>query len=80
MKLLNEAIADADEVEVDSLWAILKYKDFGVLRKLKCMALILDLDEEAVINEASKDESGRILDKETRNSIHESLIKKSKQQ
>ncbi len=79
MKTITETLIEADDVEVDALWAILKYKSIGILRKLKCISLILDLDEDQVIKESPKDSNGRILDKETRDSIHDSLIKRSKQ-
>jgi hypothetical protein len=79
MKTILEAVKDADEVEVDALFALLKYKSIGILRKLKCMALVLDINEETVLNEAPKDKEGRILDHETRHAIHNELIIISKQ-
>jgi hypothetical protein len=79
MKTILETIKEADEVEVDALFALLKYKSIGILRKLKCMALVLDIDEETVLNEAPKDKDGRILDHETRHAIHDELILVSKQ-
>ena len=79
MKTILEAIKDADEVEVDALFALLKYHSIGILRKLKCMALILDIDEETVLNEAPKDAEGRIFDHQTRHAIHDELIVVSKQ-
>ena len=80
MNNLLKAIESADEVEIDSLWAILKYKEIGILRKLKCMCLILDLYDEEVCPYAPRDAEGRILDHETRKSIHEVLLKVSKKQ
>jgi hypothetical protein len=77
MKTIIEAIKEADEVEVDALFSVLKYRQIGILRKLKCMALILDIDEDDVINEAPKDTSGRILDHVTRHTICDELIKAS---
>ncbi|MDB4314456.1 hypothetical protein N9955_00345 [bacterium] len=74
MKELFEAIKEADPVEVDTAWAVLKYKNIGILRKLKSLCLIFDLDEEGILDEAPKDESGRILDHETRHAIHDELI------
>ncbi len=82
MKTLLETIADADEVEIDTLWAILKYQEIGILRKLKCMSLVLGLEEDEVIQSAPADSNGRILDHETRKQIHEVLLavsQKSKQ-
>lgn len=80
MKKIIEAIKDADEVEIDATWAILKYQKIGILRKLKVLALIFDLDEEEVIAEASKDTEGRIFDHVTRHEIHDELIKISQKQ
>jgi hypothetical protein len=77
MKTILEAIKDSDEVEVDALFGLLKYSEIGIMRKLKCMALVLDLDEDQVLEEAPKDANGRILDHETRHAIHEVLLKQS---
>lgn len=80
MKTLAESIKQADAVQVDASWAILKYKSIGILRKLKCLAWVLDADEDAVLDEAPKDKDGRILDHETRHAIHDELILVSQQQ
>lgn len=78
MNTIIEAIKTADEVEVDAMFALLKYKSIGIMRKLKCMALVLDIDEDFVLQEAPKDAEGRILDHETRHAIHDELILVSK--
>ena len=80
MKQIIEAIKDADEVEIDATWAILKYQKIGILRKLKVIALIFNLDEDEVLGEAPKDSNGRILDHITRHQIHDELIKVSQKQ
>lgn len=81
MKTILKAISESEcEVEIDTLFAILKYKGLGVMRKLKCFALVLDLEEEMVLKEAPKDENGRILDRECRHSICDELIKVSQKQ
>lgn len=74
MKTILEAIKSADEVEVDAMFSVLKYRSIGILRKLKCMALILDLDEDVVLAEAPKDNQNRILDHESRHAICDALI------
>jgi len=79
MKELLNAIKDADKVQIDAAWAILKYKSIGILRKLKCLSWVLDVDEEDVLEDAPKDKDGRILDHETRHMIHDELIKVSQQ-
>lgn len=79
MKILTEAIKTADDVEVDTAWSILKYKEIGIKRKLLCMALVFGLEESDLIDVAPKDTDGRILDKATRTEIHDSLIKRSKE-
>lgn len=75
-KLLS-AIDGAKPEEIDTLWAILKYKEIGIYRKVKCMASVLHLNFETVVNDLPKDESGRILDYKTRHLIHDTLIKNS---
>lgn len=80
MKTLLEHIKLADDVQIDSCWAILKYKSIGILRKLKCLAWVFDLDEKEILNNAPKDKDGRILDHETRHQIHDELIKASQKQ
>jgi hypothetical protein len=80
MKTIIASIKLADDVQIDASWAILKYKSIGILRKLKCLAWVLDADEEEVIKEAPKDKDGRILDHETRHAIHDELIQISQKQ
>lgn len=76
-KLLTAISESEDLAEIDSTWAILKYKSLGIFKKLKCLALIYCLEESDVLDEAPKDSNGRILDKETRTAIHDTLIKAS---
>lgn len=74
MTKLLKRIESANEVEIDAMWAFLKYREFGILRKLKCFALVLGLDfEKDIMPEVLKDEEGRILDKDTRHAIHDTL-------
>lgn len=79
MKQLLECIAECDSVEADSCWSIIKYKDLGIKRKLLCFCLIFGLETDEILDSAPKDSDGRILDKITRTSIHEVLIKRSKE-
>tara|TARA_Y100001951_G_C11108091_1_gene165880 strand:- start:73 stop:321 length:249 start_codon:yes stop_codon:yes gene_type:complete len=78
MKTLKTAINRAGEEKIDGLWAILKYREIGIMRKLKSMSALLGLREEEVISEAPQDENNRILDYTTRQEIHETLLEASK--
>lgn len=75
--LLKNLINQIDDTGLDALWAILKYKEIGILRKVKCMAYILNVSADELINQLPQDE-GRLLDKPTRTQIHEHLIARSK--
>ena len=72
-----DAIKTASPVQVDTLWSILKYKEIGILRKVKCMSEVLHLNTGAVIDELPTDDEGRVLDYKTRHMIHDVLIKVS---
>ena len=74
MKTLTEAIKESTEVELDAAWSLLKRKDLGILRKLRCLALIYCLEESDVLAEAPKDAAGRIIDKASRDIICQSLL------
>ena len=73
VKLLD-VISQANEAQVDSVWAILKYKEIGIYRKIACMYEVLGLDLQEVLNDLPQDEEGRILDYKTRHMIHDTLI------
>ena len=74
---LLSAIGSATPVQIDTLWSILKYKEIGIYRKVKCMASVLGLNFEKVVTDLPKDDSGRILDYKTRHMIHDTLIENS---
>ena len=75
--LFAEAIGEAQEPQVDALWAILKYKEIGIYRKVACMCEVLNLDFNEVIASLPQDEEGRLLDYKTRHLIHDSLMQVS---
>lgn len=78
MNELYNKIEQANEAQIDALWSILKYREIGILRKIKSMCVVLDADFDEVIEEGvPTDESGRVIDKATRSHIHEVLIKVS---
>ena len=74
---LSDAITNANEVEVDTIWAILKYKEIGIFRKVACICNLLNLSFNKIIKELPQDENGRLLDYKTRHTIHDALIKSS---
>ena len=73
----NESISKATTSKIDTLWAILKYKEIGIYRKVKCMSEVLEADFDSLANELPSDSSGRILDQRSRHAIHDVLIKYS---
>ena len=76
IRLLNE-ISNSNEAQIDSMWAILKYKEIGIYRKIACMCEVLSLDFEDAIAGLPMDEEGRVLDYKTRHLIHDTLIEVS---
>lgn len=72
--ILFDAINHATDAQIDSAWAILKYKEIGIYRKIACLSELFKLDFKDVIKELPQDENGRILDHKTRHLIHDALI------
>jgi hypothetical protein len=72
--LLTDSIAKAQESQVDALWAILKYKEIGIYRKVACMCEVLNVDFEDALSGMPQDEDGRLLDYKTRHLIHDALM------
>lgn len=73
IKLLDQ-ISQANEAQVDSMWAILKYKEIGIYRKIACICEVLNQDLENMLSDLPQDDEGRILDYKTRHLIHDALI------
>ena len=73
----EEAIVNSNDVEADTIWALLKYKEIGIFRKVACICNLLDLNFNKAIKEMPQDDSGRVLDYKTRHLIHDALIKSS---
>jgi len=67
-------VKKTNDVEADAIWAILKYKNIGILRKVMCICRVLNLEPQDVLETLPKDENGRFLDKPTRKLIHDALI------
>ena len=74
---LLSALWGASEVEIDALWAILKYHEIGIFRKVHCMSVLLRLPFEDALMGLPMDGQGRVLDHKTRRMIHDVLIKVS---
>jgi hypothetical protein len=75
--MLVSAIESANSEQLDTLWSILKYKEIGIFRKVKCMTHVLGLDFTQILDTLPKDDEGRVLDYRTRHMIHDILIKVS---
>ena len=71
---LLEEIKFINDIELDILWTLLKRKDLGIARKLVCMGYLLEVPESTILEQAAKDDTGRILDKANRMCIHDALI------
>lgn len=71
---LTKVIEKSKPEQIDLCWAVLKYKEIGVLRKIKALCSAFSLNLEQVFSELPKDENGRILDWPTRHMIHDSLM------
>ena len=73
----NQVVAslkEASDAQVDAVWAILKYREIGIYRKIASISEVLNLNFEDVISEFPSDDDGRILDHKTRHMIHDALI------
>lgn len=75
--ILFDAINHATDAQIDSAWAILKYKEIGIYRKVASMSEVLGLEFQEVVNNLPQDEEGRVLDYKTRHLIHDALIQVS---
>lgn len=78
MEQTTKLIKGASIEQIDALWAILKYRELGVYKKLLAMACVLRCDPQVLISEAPKeDDSDRILSSDTRYAIHAPLLERS---
>ena len=74
--LFFKSISEANGIQLDILWALLKYRNIGIYRKVACMCEVLEIEFEDIV-EYLPNENGRVLDKATRKLIHEELIQLS---
>jgi len=72
--LLIAEISYANEAQLDALWAILKYRDMGILRKVLAMCEVLNLDAEEIVAGLPQDKDGRIYDSKNRYLLSQALI------
>ena len=77
ISLLESSLKQASVTQIDACWAILKYKDMGILRKVRCISFVLDIDYDTFLKECPSSNEGRIYDQHTRNMIDASLKKYS---
>lgn len=75
---ITQAIENANPAQIDCLWAILKYREFGILRKIKCMSELLRFNLDKACEELPINENGFIVDFKTRHLIHDILLQKSR--
>ena len=73
---IKKAIEKSNTAQLDAVWAVLKYKEIGIYRKIQCISNILNISFDEMINELPQNE-GRLLDKQTRKIIHDALIERS---
>lgn len=72
--LVGESLLSASNAQVDAIWAILKYREIGIYRKLASISEVLNLNFDEVVMDFPSDEEGRVLDHKTRHMIHDALI------
>ena len=75
--LLFNKIGEANEYQMDALWAILKYRDMGILRKIFAMCEVLGIDKNEVVSNLPQDENGRIYDSKNRFLLSRALLNKT---
>lgn len=76
---VDSSLREANDAQVDAVWAILKYREIGIYRKLASISEVLNLDFEEVVSHFPSDEEGRVLDHKTRHMIHDTLISLSEE-
>jgi hypothetical protein len=73
MNPLVEKLENANMIELDIAFALLKYKEIGIYRKIQALCLSFDLNLDEVLKGLPQEE-GRLLDWETRHFIHHYMI------
>lgn len=73
----ENAISEANIDMINALWAILKYQEYGILKKARAMCCVLRVNVDDFVDLLPKNKDGRILDKDSRHFIHDILIRYS---
>jgi hypothetical protein len=73
----QKKIKEASDTQLDGIWVTLR-SDVNILRKLKIICALLNLNIEDLKNILPKNENGYILDRESREFIHKILLPESK--
>ena len=76
--LLFKKISEANQYQMDALWAILKCRDIGILRKIYAMCEVFGIDKKEVVSNIPQDENGRVYDSKNRFLLSQALIQASK--
>ena len=76
--LLIDAIGQANQPQLDALWAILKFRNMGILRKVLAMCEVLNLNADDIVKNLPQDENGRIFDSKNWYLLSKALIEASK--
>ena len=79
VNVVDSSLREANDAQVDAVWAILKYREIGIYRKLASISEVLNLGFEEVVSQFPSDEEGRVLDHKTRHMIHDTLISLSEE-
>ena len=79
VNVVDSSLREANDAQVDAVWAILKYREIGIYRKLASISEVLNLNFEEVVSQFPSDEEGRVLDHKTRHMIHDTLISLSEE-
>lgn len=77
MNNIELAIRNSNIETINTLWALLKYRELGILKKINCMAQVLGIDSQEFLRHMVLDEDGRVIDRASRSLIHDILIKYS---
>jgi hypothetical protein len=70
-------VSECSEAQLDAAFAVLKYREIGILRKAKSLAAIFQTDSDTITDGLPKVD-GRVLDEVSRAMICDLLIAKSR--
>lgn len=76
-KILNK-ILNASEEQLDTAFAVLKYPQIGILRKIKCFSMIFGIDFDELLSILAKTSDDRILNKKSKDIMRNLLLERVK--